>query len=295
MTSTSQPVARRYVVISPVRDEADHLEGTFRSMVQQTVRPMQWIVVNDGSTDSTASIIERWASDHPWIIPIHRCDRGRREPGTGVVQAFYDGYKHGTASDWKFLVKLDGDLSFEPDYFERCFKEFDSDVRLGIGGGVVCHNVNGYLAVEPNPQFHVRGANKIYKRECWDDIGGLIAAPGWDTVDEVKANMLGWNTRSFGPLRVVHHRFTGAANGVWANAVKNGLGSYTAGYHPLFMVVKSVKRLLERPFLIVSIGLLYGYMLGYLRQAPQVQERSVIKYLRSQQIRRLLFFPSIWK
>lgn len=285
----------RYVVISAVRDEACHLENTIQSMLRQTVRPIQWIVVNDGSSDNTAEIIDRWAHENPWILAVHRADRGRREPGTGVVEAFYDGYRQIAASDWQYLVKLDGDLGFEPEYFEKCFAEFETDPKLGIGGGVICHDRNGELEVEGNPRFHVRGANKIYRRGCWEDIGGLFRAPGWDTIDEAKANMLGWSTRSFAGLKVLHYRFTGAAKGPWRNAIKNGLGSYIAGYHPLFMLVKCVKHVFEWPYFVNSFGLCYGYLSGYLKGTPQINDKGLIRYVREQQMRRLLCRTSVWQ
>jgi poly-beta-1,6-N-acetyl-D-glucosamine synthase len=295
MTATAGDNLTRYVVVSPVRDEEQYLEETIQAMVAQTVRPMRWIIVNDGSTDRTAEIIDRWASEQPWIMAVHREDRGHREPGGGVIEAFYEGYGMVSDLDWHYLVKLDGDLSFDPDYFEQCFAEFESDPALGIGGGVICHEFKGKLEIELNPTFHVRGANKIYKRPCWDQITSLTRAPGWDTIDEVKANMLGWSTRSFENLKVIHHRFTGAANGAWRNSIKNGLGSYISGYHPLFMLLKSIKRLAERPYLVVSAGLLCGYVLGYIRRVPQLEDKRVIVYLREQQMQRLLLRASIWK
>jgi poly-beta-1,6-N-acetyl-D-glucosamine synthase len=295
MSKTNQDNSVRYVIVSAVRDEASHLEHTIRSMVGQTVRPAEWIIVNDGSTDQTGEIIDRWASEHSWIVAVHRANRGRREPGTGVVEAFYDGYREIKTRDWDYVVKLDGDLGFAPDYFEKCFAEFDADPKLGIGGGVICHDRDGELEVEGNPRFHVRGANKMYRRGCWEDIGGLFRAPGWDTIDEVKANMLGWSTRSFAELKVRHYRFTGAAQGPLGNAIKNGRGSYIAGYHPLFMVVKCAKHIAEWPFFVNAAGLAYGYISGYLRGTPQIDDKRLIDYIRAQQMRRLLFRTSVWQ
>ncbi len=142
----------------------------------------------------------------------HRPDRGFRQPGRGVIDSFFDGYHLIRNSDWHFLVKLDGDLTFTASYFEQCFKRFQLEPKLGIGGGTVCALVGGELEVEApgDPTFHVRGATKIYKRGCWEAIGGLLRAPGWDTVDEYKANMLGWHTWTFPEPKVWHHRTAGA-------------------------------------------------------------------------------------
>jgi glycosyltransferase involved in cell wall biosynthesis len=292
MNAKSTP---KYVVITPVRDEAQYVENTIRSMTQQTVKPIQWVLVDDGSTDATGEIIDRHTATHPWITTVHRKDRGCRKAGAGVMEAFYEGFQKVTARDWDFLVKLDGDLAFGSQYFDDCFAEFTHEPNLGIGGGVICHEVNGTLQVEQNPQFHVRGATKIYRRACWQDIGGLIRTPGWDTMDEVEANRLGWSTRSFPNLQVRHYRYTGAADGAWSNSVKNGMGSYICGFHPLYMLSKSICRAIEKPYFLRSIGLLYGFILGYIRNMPQVANTMSIRYLRDQQLRRLSLRPTIWK
>jgi poly-beta-1,6-N-acetyl-D-glucosamine synthase len=276
-----------YVVITPVRDEKEHLASTIESMLRQTALPREWVIVDDGSTDGTAKILDDCAARYPWITAVHRPDRGFRKSGGGVVEAFYHGYGALSLNEWDFIVKFDGDLSFEPTYFEACLGEFDQDSKLGIGGGIICYVENGRKVFENTPSFHVRGATKIYRRACWDGIGGLIHAPGWDTFDEVKANSLGWTTKSFPGLHLVHQRVTGAADGHWRTSAKYGRANYICGYHPLFMMAKCIARVPQRPFLIGAIGLLYGFCSGYLTNVKQVDDWRTIAYLRRQQMRRL--------
>jgi poly-beta-1,6-N-acetyl-D-glucosamine synthase len=285
----------KYVIISAVRDEEKFIEGTVCSVVGQTIRPSQWIIVDDGSTDRTGDIINGYARHYPWIRACHRPNRGFRKPGGGVVEAFNEGYKALECNDWEFIVKLDGDLILAPDYFERCFDRFDQDQRLGIGGGSIYHVIDSKESIERNPQFHVRGATKIYKRECWEGIGGLWVAPGWDTIDEVKANMLGWTSRSFPDITLHHQRLTGTAESKWKDLVKSGRARYISGYHPLFMASSCALRLFRKPYLWGSTGLLYGYVSGYLKRIPQVNDPLLIKYVRAQQVRRLLGMRSIWR
>src|SRR5208282_580158 len=225
----------RYVIITPVRDEEQYIGETINSVCSQTVRPTEWIIVNDGSSDHTGEIVEGYASEHPWIRVVHRENRGFRKSGGGVMEAFYEGYKTLQCKEWDFLVKLDADLTFAPDYFEKCFEYFRRDPELGIGGGEIRHQIEGELKAEKNPRFHVRGATKIYRRPCWEAIGGLWAASGWDTIDEVKANMKGWKTYTFTDLGLVHHRFTGSEEGFVRDRVKHGVACYVSGYHPLFV------------------------------------------------------------
>jgi hypothetical protein len=151
----------------------------------------------------------------------------------------------------------------------------------------------------PNdPAFHVRGATKIYRRECFEAIGGLLRATGWDTVDEIKANMLSWKTLTFPHITLIHHRPTGTAYGLWSDWVKNGLANYITGYHPVFMACKCVKRVLARPTvggMRIGLGLWYGFMKGYFQRIPQVPDPAMIRYLRTQQWRALTFRRSLWR
>lgn len=285
----------KYVIITPVRDEEKHIEDTIHSVVAQTILPAEWVIVDDGSTDGTGAILRRYAAEHAWISVIHRPDRGFRKSGGGVMEAFYEGYRALRTRDWEVMVKLDGDLSFGSDYFERCLRRFAENPVLGIAGGVIYYGENGTRKVETSHLFHVRGATKMYRRACWDAIGGLIRTAGWDTVDELKANMLGWRTQGFPDILVRQHRPTGAADGAWRDAVKNGQADYASGYHPVFMLAKCLRRVFEKPFLIGAAGHLYGFTEGHLRRLPRVEERELIRYVRRQQIRRLFFMESIWK
>lgn len=286
----------RYIVITPARNEAENIPHTIRSMVGQSLRPSRWVIVNDGSTDTTGAIIDAAAREHDWITAVHRPDRGYRKQGGGVVETFYDGYARIAQEPWEYLLKFDADLSFEPDYFARCLRKFTEDPKLGIGGGMISHEVAGRLVSESpgDPAFHVRGATKIYRRECWEAIGGLLQAPGWDTIDELKANMLGWTTRTFADIPLRHHRYTGSADGTWKNVVKFGLANYITGYHPLFMLVKCCKRAVQPPYGVGAAGLAWGFCKGYLQGVARVPDPELIRYVRRQQLNKLLLKPSLW-
>lgn len=284
---------QQYTIITPVRNEQKNIEKTIKSVIQQTIIPSEWIIVNDGSTDSTGEIINKYCNEYSWIISVHRKNRGFRKSGQGVIEAFYDGYNKLKVQNWNYLVKLDGDLSFDSNYFENCFKQFDSDNKLGIGGGLIV--LEGQDNKESSdPPFHVRGATKIYKRECWNQIDGIVKMTGWDTIDELMANMYGWNTYTFENLKLVHYRHTGGADGTWKNYVKNGIANYTSRYHPLFMLLKCVKRLSQKPVGIVAAGLFWGFLCGYIYRKPRINDKRFAQYVHRQQLNRLLMKKSIW-
>jgi biofilm PGA synthesis N-glycosyltransferase PgaC len=283
------------VIVSPVRDEAENIERTIQSVVGQTLRPVEWFIVNDGSSDQTGELAEKAAAEYPWIHLINREDRGFRAAGSGVMEAFYAGYESITQTDWDFIIKLDGDLRFESDYLERCMQRFRAEPRLGIGGGVIYNLIDGVEVLEKHPRFHVRGATKIYRRDCWNAIGGLVKQPGWDTLDEVHAQMLGWETRSFYDEKLVQLRFTGDAAGQWQNWVKNGRACYLVGYHPLFILARAVLRLFKKPRFTAAAGILWGYASAGLKGEDRIASDDVVRFLRRQQLRRLVGLSSIWK
>jgi biofilm PGA synthesis N-glycosyltransferase PgaC len=285
----------RYVIITPARNEEENIEETIRSVVAQTVAPMEWVIVDDGSTDKTVEILERYAKQYPWLRVFHLSDRGYREPGGGVIRAFNYGLCNLQRKNWDFIVKLDGDLNVPLNYFEKCFEEFDQDHTLAIGGGTICHNKDGVVLPNVDQKLHVRGATKIYRRTFWDQLGGLYPVAGWDTIDELKANMLGWTTRSFTDIQILHRRPTGSADGAWRNWFKNGRANYITGYHPLFMLLKCLKRISQEPVMLAGVALWCGYLSGYIKRIPRVNEPDLIRYVRKQQVSRLLFQDSIYK
>jgi glycosyltransferase involved in cell wall biosynthesis len=286
--TTDIPPTRKYVIISPVRDEERHITRTLGSVINQTIRPAEWVIVNDGSRDQTGAILDAYAKQFPWIVPVHRADRGRRVAGSGVMEAFYAGYERLQCDDWDFIVKLDGDIGLKPDYFEQCFQRVAEDPALGICGGVLHCEEHGQLKLDPQPLSHVRGAIKLYSRSCWTAIGGLIRNTGWDTVDEVHAGMAGFRVRSFPELTAIHYRPTGAAAGAWQDNVKNGRADYVSGYHPLFLIAKCFRRIFQKPYVIKAIAHTWGYLDSSIKRKPRIENRELVRYLRTQQLKRLL-------
>ena len=206
-----------------------------------------------------------------------------RQRGKGVIEAFYAGYETLT-QEYNFIVKLDGDLSFEPDYFEALLREFSSDPQLGIAGGGVYEQPDGKTWVLYTPKDHVRGATKMYRQTCFEAIGGLAPAMGWDGIDEWKALSLGWKVQSFLEIKMYHYRFTGAATGYLRSCIEQGNGAYRMGYHPLFMVARGVRRMTDRPYLIGGLAMIWAYFLSWLRRDELLADPPVVRYVRRTQL-----------
>lgn len=269
-TNSSNPINSKnysYVVITPVRNEAKYLRFTIDSMVRQTVLPKEWIIVDDGSTDETPQIIDEAARRYPWIKAVHRADRGFRKSGGGVIEAFYEGYAALSSSDWEFIVKLDGDLSFQPTHFDSLLKEFLKNPKLGIASGTYLErNSNGSWNVVEMPYYHAAGACKVLRYNCFEEIKGFIIQPGWDTIDEIRAMARGWITGHFPDIQMMHHKFEGTGIGVLKTSLMHGRIYYRTGGNLLFFALKVLRRILVKPYVLNAVALLTGYLMAMLRR-----------------------------
>jgi len=251
----------RYVAITPARDEEALLPGLIGSMTIQRCLPERWIIVDDGSTDATALIADEAARRYRWI-EVHHLPAGRpRAPGgESVIMSFLP------ADVWRnvnFLLRLDADLSFAPDFVDLLLREFDRDPRLGIASCVLMEMQRGRWREVRGPAFHTRGAAKMYSRECFAAIGGLHGCLGWDTLDELRAMTKGFGTRSFQHVRAFHHRPAGTASGRGRGLLAAGRAAYQAGYAPLFMLARAARCCFSWPWLLGGALMLPVKLLEY--------------------------------
>ncbi len=271
----------KYIIISPVRNEEDYLRKTLDSVINQTVKPIQWILVNDGSTDGTEGIIREYIQKHDWIDLINLTDRGYYYPGTGVVSVFNKGYSAIKYPDWEYVVKLDCDLSFEPDYFERIIGEFTKNPQLGIASGCTYLPIGNDLVKEPTQADHPVGPSKIYKRECWEAIGGLKPVPGWDLADLLAAQMNNWETACYFDLVLVHYRLTGSRRkGKFKPKFLQGRFEYRHGYSFFYMILKAMANIFSKPVFIGSLGKVTGYIYAAIARDSFLFEKDMRKFLR---------------
>jgi poly-beta-1,6-N-acetyl-D-glucosamine synthase len=282
-----------YIAITPARDEERFLPFLIESMVRQSIRPQRWIIIDDGSADATPMLADAAAHEHPWIDVRHlKRERMRKRGGASIVM------RHLPRELWQdadYILRLDADISFGPRFVESLLAEFHRDRALGIAGALLLERRGRALGHDRVPAFHVRGATKMYSRECFEAIGGLEAGPGWDTIDETRAMMRDFKTRSFPHINAIHHRPLGAADGRWRVLVAGGRAAYHAGYSPLFLAARAARRALSAPVGLAGVLLMSGYVAAYLRGEPRTAERELVRFVRKQQMRRLFFMESAWK
>jgi glycosyltransferase involved in cell wall biosynthesis len=250
----------KYVIVSPVKDEAKFVEATLQSVTDQTRKPERWVIVDDGSKDETRALIRKYASFN-FIQVIETNRTARREPGTGVIRAFNHGYDAVKDGTWDVIVKLDCDLEFPPDYFERILTRMEADPRLGIVSGVYSElQSSGEWRTIEMPAYHAAGACKVIRRDCFEQIEGFVCSRGWDTVDEIRAMNLGWKTTHFPDLVMRHLKPEGSGVGTLRTCVLHGEVYYRTGGGPLFFAAKLLHRALQKPPFIGAAALAYGYL-----------------------------------
>lgn len=277
-------------VISPVRDEARLVRNTLEAMLAQTVRPQEWLFVDDGSTDDTRAIVESYARDHPWIHVISRSDRGFRQLGSGVIAAFKFGREHLKSQDYQYIAKLDGDMSFPPKYLETMLSKLESDPQLAAVSGKVFRPENSGFVEEYMIDEMVAGQFKLYKRLAFDEIGGFTQTILWDGIDIHRCRMKGYKTLSFFDpgARLVHHRLMGSSDSnVFKGRIRLGRGIWFMGYHPLYAIASGLFRMKERPYVIGGLIMIASFAFAALRREPHLDDREFINELRRWQLQQL--------
>lgn len=277
-----------YSVISPVRDEADFLDVTAASLASQTHRPLRWVIVDDGSTDDTRAIAERWAAEHPWIAVISSENRHERARGAPIVAAFRRGLQELDERP-EIVVKLDGDLFLPAHYFEWVASVFERDPRAGVVGGMVWMPEGGRWRPDHSRTSHnVHGVAKSYRYDCLDDIGGLQQSMGWDGIDEYAARARSWHVHALGELNILHYKPRGSKQRPLRSRWEEGRGNAFMGYRWQFMLLRAGYRaIVERPRVLGGLALLAAYLDARLRRLPQVQDADAISELRREQAQRI--------
>jgi hypothetical protein len=272
-----------YAVVTPVKDEADHLPLTIEAMRAQSHPPAQWVIVDDGSTDGTRQIAEAAAQSTDWITAVTTDARGGRARGAPVVRAFDRG-RRALSEPHEFVVKLDGDLFLPAHYFDWVAATFAREPRAGIvGGRVLVHDGRDWQP-EKVGRHTVHGAIKAYRRACLDEIGGLHSSMGWDGIDEYAAKARGWRVIPLSELHVLHYARRGSKQAWWRARIEEGRGAHFMGYLPSFVLLRAAYRMaVEQPPLLGGLALLAGYAHARARRAPVVDDPLAVAALRREQ------------
>lgn len=286
--STVRGTARRYVLVTPARNEADNIERTIRSVLGQTARPVKWVIVSDGSTDGTDDIVKQYAAQHTWI-ELERLPERTERHFAAKVNAFNAGYARLKGVQYDLVGSMDADISFDADFFAFLLSKFAENPKLGLGGAPFREDGLEYdfrfSSVE-----HVSGALQLFRRECFEQIGGYVPVKGGgiDVIAVWSARARGWQTRTYTEKFYRHHRKMGTAkDGMLRVKFKDGQKDYALGVHPLWEVFRTGYQMTKAPWLVGGCALGLGYLWSVVRRVERPMSPELVRFRRADQMQRL--------
>jgi glycosyltransferase involved in cell wall biosynthesis len=281
----------RYVLITPARNEEAFIELTIQSMVRQTLRPIKWVIVSDGSTDRTDEIVKQYAAQHDWIELLRMPERRERHFG-GKALCFRAAWERVKPMEFEFVGNLDADMTFENDLYEFLVGKLAANPRLGVCGSPFTEG-NGTYDFRFSSVEHVSGACQLFRRECFEAIGGYtpIKGGGIDVVAVLTARMKGWQTRTFPEKSLMHHREMGTASHSGMSVrFKLGQKDYVLGRHVLWQLFRSFYQMTRKPLIVGGGALLAGYLWAMIKRAERPVPIELVRFQRQEQMGRLKKF-----
>jgi glycosyltransferase involved in cell wall biosynthesis len=278
-----------YVIVTPARNEAEYIEATIRSVAAQTVLPLSWVIVSDGSTDGTDEIVFRYAALYKWIEFVRVPEREERH-FAGKVMAFNAGQARIHDLRYEVIASLDADITFAPDYFAFLLDKLAADARLGVVGTPYIDDSTERHDYRMANIEDVAGACQVFRRECFEAIGGYVPLEGGsiDTVAVLTARMKGWKTRTFVEKSCLHHRKWGTAqNGPIRAIFNNGMRDYCQGNHFLWELFRRAYQMTRKPKVVRGMVLEAGYLWAMLRRAKRPVSEEFIAFRQREQMARL--------
>ena len=288
---TAATSARRYALITPCRNEEDYMRRTLDSVVAQTEVPALWLIIDDGSTDSTPQILAEYAAAHDWIRIVPKPDRGHRAVGPGVIEAFYFGLDQIEITDFDYICKFDLDLEMTTGYFAGLMDKMEADPRIGSCSGKPWFDRNGAKISEKCGDEMSVGMTKFYRVQCFQEIGGFVREVMWDAIDCHKSRQLGWIACSFpdAALEFEHLRPMGSSQkSVYTGRIRHGYGQYYMGSDFWFFTASCIFRMAHPPYVTGGLASWWGYVRSAVKGDAQHDDAALRGFIRSYQRRALI-------
>jgi len=283
---------KHYILLTAARNEEKNIEKVLKSVIDQYVKPLQWIIISDGSTDKTDEIVLSYAKNHKFI-KFFRATGDKMHNFGSKVKAINFARNQVDVKSYDYIGILDADISFSPEYFYELISRFDNNNTLGIGGGII-YELYKNKKIKQNISLNsVAGAVQLFRRQCFNQLGDFLPLQygGEDAAMEIKARMNSWEVRTFPELHVMHYGFVGRRSGSIFKAKYNrGIMYYQLGYHPLFQFFKCLYRMTDWPYVIGSVIELYSYFRCCVKNEKKMLPDDTVDFLRREQQQRLFFF-----
>jgi len=271
------------LIITPFLNEETVIRALIDSVISQQKGVDKWVLVDDGSTDKSAEIINEYLQEHPWISLLqldHK--KQKRSIGAKIINAFNKGLETVKLVEFDIIMKIDADLILPTNYVLEISNQFETNSRLGLCGGVCGLIENDRIVLESKTNLdHVRGALKAYRRECFIEIEGLVNKMGWDSVDEYKIRYANWEVKVLPELMVAHLKETNIKTGHARASFKNGIMLYTIRFDIPLLMTNVLKRLLWKPYIIQGIAIFVGYFYAFLTREERIVTTRLGKFIRN--------------
>jgi hypothetical protein len=279
------PAPPRYVLITAAMNEEAFIEHTIRAVMRQTVPPVKWVIVSDGSTDRTDAIVAGYARDLTYLQLVRR-EKGRSRSFDSQVDAINAGCVLLRNVAYDFIGNLDGDVSFDPDYFEVLLGRVAARDRLGLAGGWICERECGEFKPRRfNRATSVAHAVQMFRRQCFEDVGGYVpfkyGGPDWYAC--VMARLKGWDVTAFSDLLVRHHKPTLTAEGKLRGGMSQGLMDYSFGSSPYFEAFRCLTRTRRPLGVSYAVCRFAGFVSGYVTRERRPVSEEFVRYLRKEE------------
>lgn len=275
---------KKYVIISPCRDESEYMLRTLESVANQSLPPDKWVIVDDGSTDRTPEILADYATRFDFIQVVTRKNRGFRKVGGGVIDAFYEGYAAINPDDYDYVCKLDLDLDIPERYFEILVSRMEENPRIATCSGKPYNEINGQMVSEKRGDEMSVGMTKFYRMSAFQQIGGFVPEVMWDAIDCHRCRQMGWHAWSWDDdpqLRFNHLRMMGSSQtNILVGRMRHGFGQYYMGTGFIYMVATSVFRAAQPPYIIGGAAMLWGYIKSLISGKPKFADPELRKFIR---------------
>jgi len=283
---------KKYLLITPARNEEDNLPDVSESVTGQKVTPALWIIVDDGSTDETPNILEGLKARHSWIRSIRLPPRPRDITFhySYVCKQGFDyalEYCRENGIEYNYIGLLDADTVLEENYFGKLIGEFEKYSSLGIASGGVYYDVDGKLSREVSDRNLPRGTGRLWRKSCFLETEGYQVEPSPDSISNTKALLRGWQLRQYADLVEIQKRKTSAGEGLWKGYVKNGWMAYYVDRNLPMVLFNTLYYSIKSPYY-TGIAYLYGYLNSAIKREKKIGDMEIRTYYRKQNVR-LLF------
>ncbi|HTA29517.1 MAG TPA: glycosyltransferase family 2 protein [Candidatus Cybelea sp.] len=275
--------------MTAARNEEALVENTIRSVVAQTALPARWIIVSDGSTDQTDSIVQKYAAQYDWI-QLLRMPEHRERQFAAKVHCLRAAWEKLQPLPLDVIGNLDADITFEADYMAFLLDKLAGDPRLGVVGTRFVENNRQVYDYKFMNAEHVSGGFQIFRRACFEEIGGYIPmrSGGEDWAAVTSARMKGWRTQSYTEKLYLHHRPMGSSGRpAWSIQLRQGERDYLTGGHPLWQLSRSAYQISRKPYVVGGLCLLLGFAWACLRRLERPVSKELMHFHRAEQMARL--------